>query len=273
MAEAFYEPLGAGRVDEVEVESFLATAATSSPWGTDLQHGGPVCGLLTRAMDRGARPESRLTRVTVELLGPVPVGRVHVRSWIERPGRNVELVASQMLAAGPDGRPRPVALARAWRLATDDTHAVERRIEPVFGRPGPDEADAFEYPSTWGPSGFLDSTDWILVDPGGEPGHPTGTWIRLGVPLVAGESTSPLEAAVTIADCANGVGARLDPRTHAFLNTETTIHLPQRPAGEWFGMRAELGIGADGVGLTSAVLYSDEGPIGRIAQNVLVQRR
>lgn len=274
-AEAFYLPLGSRTDDEGHVtEAFTVTEATSSPWGADLQHGGPVSALLARAMDR-CRPRegTRLTRLAVELLGPVPVTEVHVSARIERPGRAIELVSAVMRAPGPDGEMRSAARAQAWRLATSDTSDVVRRTEPDLAFPRREaEAPRFSFPESWGESGYLRATEWVLVSPGGAPGEPTEGWIRLRVPLVAGEETTPLEKAMALADSANGLGARLDVRKFSFLNTETTIHLPEEPVGDWFGIRSEPSFGSDGIGLTAAVLYSTTGPIGRIAQNLLVTR-
>lgn len=276
LARAFYLPLDTRTDDEgVLTESFTVTEATGSPWGPELQHGGPVCALLTRAMDR-CRPRegTRLARITVELLGPVPVTQVHVSAGIERPGRAVELLSAVMRAPGPDGALRPVARAQAWRLATSDTTDIERQPEPELRFPaaGDEMPPLFTFPETWGRSGYLGATEWMLTAPGGAPGDPTEGWLRLKVPLVAGEEPTPLEKALSLADSANGLGARLDPRAFSFLNTETTVHLPVEPTGDWFGMRTEPSFGPDGVGLMAAVLYSATGPIGRIAQSILVTR-
>lgn len=275
-SEAFYLPLGVRPDAEGHpVETFTVTEATSSPWGPELQHGGPVSALLTRAMDRcQPREGTRLTRITVELLGPVPVTEVHVSARIERPGRAIELLSAVMQAPGPDGELRSVARAQAWRLATSDTSDVVRRTEPVlpFPEPGEQVPTHFSFPDSWGESGYLRATEWILVNSGGAPGDPTEGWLRLRVPVVAGEVPTPLEKAMALADSANGLGARLDPRKFAFLNTETTIHLPGEPTGDWFGIRSEPSFGSDGIGLTAAVLHAETGPIGRIAQNILVTR-
>ena len=38
-------------------------------------------------------------------------------------------------------------------------------------------------------------------------------------------------------------------------------------------MAAETSVGADGVGMSDAVLHGPDGPIGRVTQNLLVERR
>ena len=62
---------------------------------------------LVRALERCApRDDTRLSRVAVDLLGPVPAdGDMWVRSKVERPGKQIELISAETLALGPDGHP------------------------------------------------------------------------------------------------------------------------------------------------------------------------
>ncbi|MFS3129347.1 thioesterase family protein [Nocardioides sp. Bht2] len=265
---------GAETVDGASVESFTATEHTASPWGAEMQHGGPVAGLLTRALEQhGAREESRLSRVTVDLLGAVPLGELRVRATTLRPGRRIELLAAE-LEAPVDGSWRAVARAQAWRLATQDTSAVVNDPFPHPVMPEHDVLGSEILPAVWQMAGFVPTLRWRAAE--GlrlAPGEPNTVWLNLTMPLVAGEETSPLAAALTIADVANGIGARLDPRSHTFLNTEMTVHLFRPPSGEWFGLEAETAVGPDGVGLSQALLHDVVGPIGRISQSLLVEAR
>ena len=52
-----------------------------------------------------------LARITVEILGAVPIGEMEVETAVERPGRSVELLAGEVRADG-----RAVLRARAWRV-------------------------------------------------------------------------------------------------------------------------------------------------------------
>ncbi|HEY8482315.1 MAG TPA: acyl-CoA thioesterase domain-containing protein, partial [Spirillospora sp.] len=119
-AEAFYEPLGDGR--------FASTPATAGPWSPDFQHGGPVSALLGRAFER-YEPVSgtRVARVTVELLSPVPVDVLEIGVRIVRPGKRVTLLEAEMTHGG-----RPVARATAWRIMR-----APGRLEPVVHEPPP----------------------------------------------------------------------------------------------------------------------------------------
>ena len=90
-AEAYYLP--------VDDDTFESTAATTSPWDLDAQHGGPPSALLARAMDRTTDdPAFTIARLTVDMLGPIPQGRVRTEAEVVRPGRRVELVAARLFA-------------------------------------------------------------------------------------------------------------------------------------------------------------------------------
>src|ERR1700744_1043543 len=102
MTDAYYE-----LIDETDPlgEKFRATDLVRSTWTAKIQHAAPVSALLVRAPDRGtAREDPRLSRVALDLLGPVPAdGDLWVRSQVERPGQQIELISAEMLAPGPDG--------------------------------------------------------------------------------------------------------------------------------------------------------------------------
>src|SRR4051812_40094926 len=109
---AFYEPLGGGR--------FASTPHTEGPWDRRHQHAGPPAALLGRSLEAcDPREGTLLSRVTYEILGPVPVAEVEVEAHVVRPGRTVELLEGELRAGG-----RPVMTARAWRLPVTTAPAV-----------------------------------------------------------------------------------------------------------------------------------------------------
>ena len=117
MSDSYYELR-----DEADPqgERFVATDMVRSTWSAAIQHGAPVSALLVRALERlESREDTRLSRVLIDLLGPIPAeGDVWVRSEVLRPGKQIELVSAEMLGLGRDGQPRPVARATGWRLRT-----------------------------------------------------------------------------------------------------------------------------------------------------------
>lgn len=252
-------------------ERFQPTGHTLSTWSDDMQHGSPPSALLARAVRRcDARPDTRLTRVVIEILGPIPLTEIRVRSWIERPGRRIELVVAELSAAGPDGTWRAVARGTGWRLQTADTTAIAHAADPTIP---PRAADAPPLPEGhfWR-TGFIDSVEWNWLTPIGAPGVGLA-WGKPHPDLVDGEPLDPVDRLFLIADTANGVGTKINPTEWTFLNTDVTVHLFRVPDGDWIGVSAETSYGPDGVAMSSGVLHDDSGPVARVTQTVQVRAR
>ena len=125
--------------DDPQGERFVATDLVRSTWSAAIQHGAPVSALLVRALERcEARDDTRLSRVLIDLLGPVPAeGDLWVRARRERSGKQIELISAEMLALGPDGKPRPVAQGQRVAVA-DDRHRRRRaRARPAAASSSP----------------------------------------------------------------------------------------------------------------------------------------
>jgi hypothetical protein len=75
----------------VEDDVFEATELTIGPWSAEAQHGGPPAALLAREVERrGGIEGGQTVRLSFDILGPVPVGRLRVTSRVLRPGRRAE---------------------------------------------------------------------------------------------------------------------------------------------------------------------------------------
>ncbi len=216
MTDSYYEliddadPLG---------EKFCATDLVRSTWTADIQHAGPVSALLVRALERcAARDDTRLSRVAIDLLGPVPAdGDMWVRSKVERPGKQIELISAETLALGPDGQPRPTARATGWRLQQLDTAELAHASAPL---PAPlSEARSRDLAKNFDRN-YVHSLDWRwLTNPLNE--GPGESWIKPTTNLVAGETMTQLERPVR--------GRRLRQR-HRLQNRHHQVDvLEQRP--------------------------------------------
>lgn len=258
--EPYYLPRGDGR--------FHATFSTTGPWFADAQHVGPPSGLLVRALERCAPAEQpvQFSRVTFEVLGPVPTGDIEVNAQVERPGRSIELRSAVLSAGG-----RAVMRASAWRIAAGDTAGVV--LGEVAPLPPPSAATPrTDRPDGWLP-GYLDTLEWRWVHGWlAEPG-PGAVWARLRVPVVDGEEPSPLQRLAVVADSANGAAAPLDALRWLFVNTDLTVHLHRQPVGEWMAVDATTVIGPTGMGTATAMLHDERGHTGRSAQALVVRPR
>src|SRR2546429_9162060 len=89
-------------------ELVRATELARGPWDPGAQHGGAAAAILGRAIER-FQPELGLTvtRITFELLRPVPLAPLTVTTAMTRPGKRVQLVTASLLAdEGEFGRAR-----------------------------------------------------------------------------------------------------------------------------------------------------------------------
>lgn len=268
MSDSYYELIDA---EDPRGEKFTATDLVRSTWSAAIQHAAPVSALLVRALERcAARDDARLSRVAIDLLGPVPAeGELWVRSTIERSGKQIELVGAEMVGPGKDGEPRRVARASGWRLQTLDTaavvHAPAAPLRPLTDAYSRDMAKDWD-------RNYVHSLDWRwLTEPMAK--GPGESWIMPTVDLVKGETMTPHQRLFAVADDANGIGTKLDIRQWTFLNTDLVVHIHRVPAGQWIGIRAETNYGPDGIGTTVGTLFDETGPVGVIQQSVLVRPR
>jgi hypothetical protein len=98
-------------------------------------------------------------------------------------------------------------------------------------------------------------------------------WIRARVPLVAGETPSPLQRVMIAADSGNGIAVVLDPKQWTFVNADLDVALYRPPAGEWVCVDASTIIDSRGIGLTRTRLADERGVIGLAHQSLVVDPR
>jgi hypothetical protein len=262
-AEAYYLPSGD--------DTFESTAATTSPWDLTAQHGGPPSALLARAVDRTTDdPAFTIARLTVDMLGPIPQGRIRTEAEVVRPGRRVEMVAARLFA-----NDALAVTATAWRVR-EDPGSTAHLVDPAPELPPIPETGVTSYfegvPPEWG---YGPSVEWRFVE-GGFDGPPTGRarlWTRPRIPLVAGEETAPLHRLMVVADSTNGVSARLPIREWWSIPNTLTVTVERVPTEEWMWMDAATDIGPDGRGVAHSVMSDRNGVLAHVAQPLLVSRR
>ena len=256
MTDAFFLPLGEGR--------WQATARTTGPWDARFQHGGPPSALLGRAVEqRRGRDDLVTARVTVEILGAVPVGELELVSRVSRPGRSVELVQAVLSAGGRD-----VARADAWRVLRTTQSVPSRDPAPP---PLPDSAPPLVL-GDW-LDGYLSAVEWRFVAGSFAVPGPSTAWARLRVPLVPDEPPTPLVRVLATADSGNGLSSELPVAGWHFINPELTVHLHREAVGEWVCLDARTAVSAGGAGLATTVIADQDGPVGVGAQSLLVAPR
>ena len=243
-------------------DQLVPSELTRGPWDPNAQHAGPPSALLARALERcKPREGMRIGRVTVDILGPVPLAPLSTQARVVRPGRSVELLEASL--AGPDGE---IMRASAWRVVAGDV-----RVDSGPPPPGPDQGRERDFFPTGEDVGYHTAMEYSFVRGGFLDLGPALVWMRMRGPLVEGEQPSALERLMVVADVGNGVSAVLDWREFLFINTELTVHLLRPPEGDWIGIDAVTHL--DGVGLAESVLWDERGRVGRGAQTLLVRPR
>jgi hypothetical protein len=258
-ATCFYRLIDISGDGRQTVESLPAAAG---PWSPEAQHGGPPAALLARAME--GLSDAMVGRFTMELLGPVPMGRLAVTASVLRPGRSVQLVGAELYDVE---RERLVAIARAWLFPV----GANGPTTPTPLPHGPADGRHHERPTGWH-GGYLDAVQWRWISGAIDEPGPGTVWMR-PPDLLQGEPTSPLQRLLACADSASGASAALDVREWGFLNTELTVHVLRAPVGEWVCLDAETTLGTGSVGVASASIFDRLGLVARSSQALLVQRR
>lgn len=272
---AFFHPAGTLDAEGFEYEVFEPTPSTASVWAGTMQHGAPPAAIMVRAMEKLVGDGARISRVTIDLLGVVPITRTRVRAWVARPGRTISLLAAEMDCVDGAGVYRTVARAQAWALAASDTTAIARDLSPALPPAGDAQGTMPDFFRHLKDQGFLAACEWRFVD---HPDGPDGVkqcWVRATMPLVAGEEPSPLVQVFSVVDAANGISAYLDPTAVTWMNMDMTVHFHRspQPVDGWVGLLGDQLVGNEGIGTTVSRLYDGAGAFAVGAQTLLVAAR
>jgi hypothetical protein len=252
-------------------DRFVPTELCRGPWSPDAQHGGPPAALLARSIERAAGEDGmQSVRLTVELLRPVPLAPLTVATRVARPGRKVRLLEASLRTDDTE-----VARAVGVRIRRRDLPIpidVDRRPSAP---PGPDAGSASAPP--WSlpdaPAFHSHAVEHRFVAGGFDRPGPATDWIRLRVPVVAGEPAAPLARVAAVSDFGNGISwvlSRLEG--WQFINPDLTIYLHRLPAGEWICLEAVTWVEPHGIAVAESRLWDEQGMIGRALQSLLLDR-
>ena len=246
-------------------DAFVGTACTKGAWAHGGQAGGAVLALLGHVLeDVPTLSPMSLTRLTVDIVRPVPVGeRLHVHTEILREGKKIQVV-ELAIRAGDTVTTR----ARALRIRDLD-------VRPLDGMPV-STSDVNPSASLPPPPDGLTGVERLTTVPaflahGAELRRSLkpidgihAIWCRLRVPVVAGEPTRATSRAAFPLDMVNLLGVTtLDPSRASSINPDVTGHLTRAPVGEWIALTGHtyysLGVAH---GVSMAVMSDSAGVFG-----------
>jgi hypothetical protein len=255
---------------EKDGDRYAPSEIARGPWSPDALHGGPVAALLAGLAEALPKPGPMApARITIELLRPAPLAPLRGEARVLRPGRKVLLAESSLHAAETEVARATLLFVRTADLPLPPETLGGRAVVP----PGPDTV--LRTKPIWDaglPAYHRDAVEHRVVRGAwGRPG-PCTDWIRLRVPVVAGEATTPFQRVAAAADFGNGISAALPFGEWRFINPDLTIHVARLPRGEWVCLDAVTWPEADGIGVAESELFDESGRIGRSLQTLLLEK-
>ncbi len=244
---------------------YLPTEATIGPWSPDFQHGGPPSALLTHELRiyPSAFPLN-ITRVTIEILGAVPVTPCEIKVEVVRGGKRIELLRGEYTSEG-----KTYLIAHAWRFIPEpgvtSVLSDSYEIHPL--------PEAQIYKSFQGVSYFPygEALEWRFTKGAYDTFGPAAVWTRPRIPLIENLNIDPLEALMLMVDSANGISAELDHRSWTFVPVDLTLGLHRQPEGEWVGMDANTVMEHDGIGQTTTIVFDSRGKVGQSVHSLFIR--
>jgi hypothetical protein len=258
-----YLPAGPGR--------YTATAVTRGPWDPGHQHAGPPTALVCRAIEALAQGQglTHLSRLTVNLLRPVPIGELSVDVAVDYAGRNAGHYSARLVGDGKEVARFTALMQRENDVPLPDS--LPGHPAPMAPRP-PDDSPVAIFPFARRGVGYGDLVE-SRVAQGSFFQGPCAVWFRLSRPLLEGETPSAYQRVAVAADSGNGISAILDFAHYTFVNADLTINLLRRPQGEWICLDAHTYLGPNGCGIVASRLFDEQGLIGTASQSLSVRQR
>ena len=244
---------------------FAGNDPARGPWSADHCHAGPVSGLIVRAAEAEIGADKMLTRLTVDLLRPLPL--VGLRVAAETTRHTKTLATTRVTVHDLDDS----------LCATATTmHLVRRDLGPVpdadCARPDINKVVEGPFPLNQlrhGLKAFPHYAEVRYPEGGNQGAGPKTIWMRTPN-LLQGEVQSPIQSLCALADCGNGISWNAPPTEMGFMNTDLTVNIHREPVSDWLASQSISHWQPSGVGMSQAVLYDTEGPIGTALQTLVL---
>ena len=260
-------------------DSYVPTAYARSPWSPDGLHGGPSAGLLAYAIERFVDDhEMQISRLTVDLFRMVPAVPLRTKVEAVRSGRRVVGVDEVLIADGVEViRASALLLRRSEAPVGGGIYPPPPGPEGFASQPGIGRLPRVE-PPPGTPLvrphllGFHTSVETRWVSRPGE--QPPTTWVRIPMPFIEGEETTPVTRAAALADFGNALGNLAGAGDGlSYINADINLNLIREPVGEWLCVQIDHRDETAGVGVVESIWYDQRGRYGRVAQSRLANGR
>lgn len=251
----------------VDGQRIVTSPDAAGPWDPRMQHGSAPAALVVWAAEAIPTPvPMSITRVTIDLMRPVPVAPLSIETEILREGRKIQLCAVRLLADGV-----VVVGASILKIKTQALALPPGLGDLPVDFPGPDQSMVESAEHAGSP--FTKCISMRAARGRFGMVGPAAIWFRVGQPLIAGSAVSQAMRAVVAADFSNGTSSALDFRRWTFINADLTVSFARQPVGEWILLNGESWIGPDGAGLAMSRLADERGYFGRAVQSLVIEKR
>lgn len=255
-----------------EGDFFVPTEAAGSPWHPSVLHGGAGSGLLGFAVAGQVPAGFVVTRITMDLVRPLPKAPLTVRAQTARDGSRLKVVEVDVAHNGKTVCRASAVLARTQEVALPD-YAPRPHAAP----PGPEGLPQFNIQQLLDakgldiPHGLHTRVEVRSREPWQERGRNT-SWLRLPVEIVQGEALTPFTRTCLLCDLGNGVAQLQLGNATGMINADISLALYRLPRGEWIGFESEAQVQPTGTGIVHSTLYDPDGSFGFVLQSVMANR-
>lgn len=252
--------------ERVQVAHYRPTINAQGAWNDHEQHMGPATGAICAELEKfQPRTEMQIGRISLDIYGMIYLDDFTISTKMIRPGRTIELIESTF-----ESKNKTCIVARTWRMIREDTSETEGLEDSVIS--DPDNLPHWnQMDHTWS-GGYIHSVTPHIKIAQRRPGKGI-VWISNELEMIDGQPTSGFVKLMGMVDTMNGVVVRqADDFEYMFPNLDLTIHLYRIPTGKWLGLDVQQQYGANGIGLTSAVLHDENGSFGHAEQILTVRK-
>lgn len=254
-------------VYRIEGNRVISSPHAAGPWNPHMQHGSAPSALVTWLAEQlPASSPMAVSRVTIDLMRPVPVAPLSHEIEVLREGRKIQLVGIRLLSNGT-----VVTNATVLKVRVEEQPLPADIKDAPLTVPLPD-ASGLSEPKDHS-SAFVSGVSIRAVHGGFLKLGPGAIWYRANRAIVEGQPISQAMRAVIASDFSNGSSSVLSFKDWMFMNADLTVSFARQPVGDWILLDSESWIGPDGCGLAASKLADQSGYFGRAIQTLVIERR
>lgn len=236
-----------------EGELLVPTGLGVSHWDPSKQGGAPVAGLAAQLLD-GVATQNRMVpaRLTIDILGAVPMAPLSARLRVLRDGIRVQLSEIELVQ---EDRIRVRASMLRLRESSDAQ-----------------DGEALAHPFPEGAEGQRRVVAESIRIEGSESTAGSGAvWMRVITPVIAGEPLNMLAGIAMAADWGTSVAPPADPRAWTYANLDITVHLTRMPRSDWMLLDGTSETPGNGIAMTTLRIGDRRGLFATAHQSVFLE--